>query len=193
MERTATAMRIVFIGLPGVGKGTQAQRVTEYLKIPHLSTGDMLRSAMEEGTKVGKLAADFINAGRLVPDPVVVDVVAERLAHPDCAGGCLFDGFPRTKSQALALDEYLKGQDDKLDAAFFLNAPQEEVIQRLQKRGRGDDNRETILERCRHYEEQTAPLVEYFQEQGIARSIDGVGTEEEVFLRIKAEIDKIGV
>ena len=186
-------MRIVFIGLPGVGKGTQALRVIEYLKIPHLSTGDLLREAIKEGTKVGKLAADFIHEGRLVPDPVVVDVVAQRLDHPDCDRGCLFDGFPRTKSQALALDEYLDSQGNQLDAVFFIEVPQDELIERLQGRGRGDDNRKTITKRFKHYKELTAPLVEYYREKGIAHTIDGVGTEDEVFERIKTKIDEAGV
>jgi adenylate kinase len=182
-------MRLVFIGPPGAGKGTQAARLTSDLGIPHLSTGDMLRQAKQEGTEVGQLAAEYMDHGLLVPDPVVVAVVGERLESPDCARGCLFDGFPRTVGQAQSLDEYLTAAGTPLDGALFLNVDRDELLRRLLARGRGDDELETILRRFDQYQIQTAPVLEYYRERGILRSIDGAGAPEEVYQRIRAAIE----
>ncbi len=183
-------MRIVFIGPPGAGKGTQSVLLTELLDIPHLSTGNMLREAVEHRTTVGRLAAEFMQSGRLVPDPFVVQIVGERLQQPDCEGGCLFDGFPRTLGQARSLDEYLTAAGTPLDAALELRVDEELLVNRLLGRGREDDSIDTIRRRFRDYVTMTTPLLDYYQSTGLLRTIDGSGTTNEVFKRIREAIGK---
>jgi adenylate kinase len=183
-------MRIVFIGPPGAGKGTQSLRLIDRFGIPHLSTGDMLRLAIAQGTSIGKLAERYMDAGRLVPDPVVVQIVGERLAMPDCQHGSLFDGFPRTLGQARSLDDYLEAAGTPLDVAIELKADEDELVGRLLARGRSDDETETIRQRLRDFRELTAPLVEYYRQRGILRTIEASGTPEEVTERILRAIDE---
>jgi adenylate kinase len=182
-------MRIVFLGPPGSGKGTQAQRLKDYLGVAHLSTGEMLRDASQAGTALGARADQYMQAGQLVPDDVVVGIVVDRLEHGDCDRGYLFDGFPRTLPQAKALDETLKAQEMPLDLVLSLNVPEERLVERLLARGRMDDHHETIRERFRQYNRLTEPLLEYYRERGILRPIDGEGTPDEVFSRIKDAVD----
>jgi adenylate kinase len=182
-------MRIVFLGPPGSGKGTQAQRLKDYLGVSHLSTGEMLRSATRAGTALGVRADHFMREGQLVPDDVVVGIVVDRLEQPDCARGCLFDGFPRTLPQAKALDETLKAHNMPLDLVLALDVPEEKLVERLLARGRMDDKRDTIHERFRQYTRLTEPLLEYYRERGILRPIEGAGTPDEVFARIKSAVD----
>jgi adenylate kinase len=178
-------MRIVFVGPPGAGKGTQAQRLKDHLGLVHLSTGDILREAHRAGTDLGRKAAEFFQEGLLVPDDVVRDIVIERLASPDCASGCLFDGFPRTVAQAEALDNVLARQSMPLDLVIAIQIPDDDVFQRLARRGRPDDKHDTVLERLRVYRRQTEPLLDYYRRQGILRTVDGHGTQDEVFDRIR--------
>lgn len=185
-------MRIVFLGQPGSGKGTQSERLVRYLNIPHLSTGDMLRQAQTDGTPVGELAAKYLTSGRLVPDNVILDVVKERLEHDDCRRGCLFDGFPRTVPQAKALDAYLQSHDCPLQVVLQLHVPEDLLVQRLLGRGRDDDTSEAIHERFRQYEALTKPLVDYYGRQGLLKRIDGTGTPKEVFDRIKEALASVG-
>ncbi len=182
-------MRIVFLGPPGSGKGTQAQRLKDYLGIVHLSTGEMLRDAEEAATPLGLQAARYMHAGQLVPDDVVVGVVVERLAEKDCARGCLFDGFPRTLPQAEALDRMLAERRKPLKLVLSLTVPEEKLVERLLARGRADDNREAIRERFRQYNALTEPLVDYYRCRGILRQIDGEGTPDEVFSRIREAVE----
>jgi adenylate kinase len=186
-------MRIVFIGPPGAGKGTQAKRVIEHLSIVHLSTGDMLRQARADGTELGKQAAAHMDSGGLVPDDLVVGIVVERIGQPDCAAGCLFDGFPRTIAQAEALDAQLDKIGTPVDMVLELQADQEELTRRMLERakleGRADDTPETIANRFQVYRDQTAPLLDYYGQQGKLVPIDGMGTPDEVFDRIRAAVD----
>ncbi len=182
-------MRIVFVGPPGAGKGTQAQRLKDYLGVSHLSTGDILREADQAGTELGRRAAEFFRVGKLVPDHLVVSIVAERLAHADCLDGYLFDGFPRTVAQAQALDAILDEQRMPLDLVVSIEVPSEEIFQRLAGRGRQDDEVETIRERLEQYRALTEPLTDYYEQKGILRRIDGTGSPDEVFERIKQAVE----
>lgn len=181
-------MRLVLLGGPGAGKGTQASKMREQYGIPHVSTGEILREARAAGTELGKKAGEYMDAGKLLPDDIILGIIDEKM--PMLQKGFLFDGFPRTIGQSEALDRLLEGRKEPLDAVVSIEVPDELVINRLLKRaeieGRADDNRETIQNRLRIYYEQTEPLKEYYRNRGILRSVDGVGTVEEVFERIKA-------
>ena len=183
-------MRIVFVGPPGAGKGTQAQRLKDHLGVVHLSTGDMLREAHQADTDLGREAARYFQVGKLVPDHVVVGVVAERLAQADCIDGCLFDGFPRTVAQAKTLDAMLAEQGMPLDLVVAIEIPHEEVHQRLASRGRPDDDVATVRERLEQFHSLTEPLAQYYERQGILRRVDGTGSPEQVFERIKQAIEQ---
>jgi adenylate kinase len=187
-------MRLVFIGPPGAGKGTQCKRLVELLRIPHLSTGEMLRGVKRQDTALSRWVASYIDAGKLAPDHLVMRIVAQKLQSEECANGALFDGFPRTIIQAQLLDDYLVESGLKLDMALELKVNEEELIQRLLKRaqidGRADDNYETIRERIHVFNTQTAPLTEYYAAQGKLERVDGMQSEEAVFADIKACVDR---
>lgn len=186
-------MLIVFIGPPGAGKGTQSKLLLSYLGIPHLSTGELLREAKQQDSQVGRLAAQYMDHGRLVPDPLVLAMVGEKLERPQFQKGCLFDGFPRTLQQARSLDESLIARGTPLDLVLELKADENELITRMLKRAaaekRIDDNPETIAQRMNVYKKQTAPLLDYYRQQGKLATIDAMGTADEVFSRIKATLD----
>lgn len=183
-------MRIVFLGPPGVGKGTQAIRVAKELGLVHLSTGDMLRQAAAEKTPVGLQTEAFLSAGKLVPDEVMLDLVRERIEREDCRGGYVLDGFPRTLGQAQSLDEMLARRDTPLSAVVDLRVDVEELVRRMVARGREDDRPEVIRERLDQYNRQTAPLSDYYRGQGLLHVVDGGGTPDAVFGRIQREIDQ---
>ena len=177
-------MRLILLGPPGAGKGTQSERLLAYLRIPHLSTGDMLRAAIAARTPVGLLAENYMSAGQLVPDPTILDLVGERLDQSDCRAGALFDGFPRTLGQAQALDDYLQAQGRPIDMVIELRVPDEVVIQRLAGRGRDDDRPDVIAERLKGYWAITRPLTDYYSQRGLLEQIDGLGSPDQVFDRI---------
>jgi len=186
-------MLIVFIGPPGAGKGTQSKRLLTYLGIPHLSTGELLRGAKHQDSQVGRLAAQYMDHGRLVPDPLVLTMVGEKLERPEFQKGCLFDGFPRTLQQARSLDDSLQARGTPLDLVLELKADENELIARMLKRAaaekRIDDNPQTIAQRMEVYKRQTAPLLDYYRQQGKLATIDAMGSSEEVFSRIKTTLD----
>lgn len=184
------ALRMVILGRQGSGKGTQSARIVDHYGCVHVSTGDMLRAAREEGTELGRTAGEIMDRGDLVPDDVMIGIVGERLAKPDIVeNGVLLDGFPRTTEQADALEDLLEEQDARLDVAVNLDVPLAEVRQRMLDRGREDDTPEAIERRLSLYEQQTEPLIDWFEGHGLLEVVDGVGTEDEVFARMQLVVD----
>lgn len=188
-----TARRLLLLGPPGAGKGTQAVRLAEELEIPQISTGEMLRAAVAAGSEVGKQAKAHMDAGGLVPDDVVIGVAEERLGQPDAANGFILDGFPRTRAQAEALDGLLGQLGCTLECCIVLTADAEELVKRLLKRseieGRSDDNETAIRNRMTVYAEKTAPLIDYYGAKNILVEVDGLGEIDEVAARIAAALD----
>ncbi len=182
-------MRIVFLGPPGAGKGTQSQRLSRLLNIATLSTGELLRTAGDAGSELGQNAAGDMKAGKLVPDDVVIGIVRDRLREKDCAPGCLFDGFPRTVPQAEALDRMLAEYGTPLDVVLAFEVEELQLVDRLSHRGRSDDDPETIRERFRQYKRLTQPVMDYYRRKGLLQQIAAVGTQDEVFARVRSAID----
>jgi adenylate kinase len=189
-------MRIVFIGPPGAGKGTQCARLARRFSIPHLSTGEILRTARERDTPLGKIVGPIMDSGGLVHDELMLDVVAERLADQDCAIGYILDGFPRTVPQARSFAEWLEAAGQQLDHVIQLVVDERELRDRLTARynnlpnPRADDRPESIMQRLDIYRQQTEPLLEFYRHcDGILRVVDGIGTIDEVFARI---LDAVG-
>jgi adenylate kinase len=178
--------KLLMLGPPGAGKGTQAERLARALGIPHLSTGDMLRSNVANDTELGRRARAYMEAGELVPDELVTAMVIDRLGQDDAACGYLLDGYPRNPAQADSLVEAFG--ESVLDLVLLLEVDADELIQRLvlrgEEQGRTDDTEEVIRNRLHVYAEQTAPLVEYFDERKILSRVDGLGTIPEVFGRL---------
>ena len=211
----AVGLRVVLLGPPGAGKGTQAKFLQEQYGGCQVSTGDILRKAVAEQTPLGKEASGYISRGALVPDDLIVDLVAERLKEKDCAQGFILDGFPRTIPQAQSLDEILKKMGIALNGVLSVQVPQKVIVERLAGRRtcrgcgalyhlafdppkteaicdrcgselvqRDDDHEETIVARLKVYDTQTAPLVDYYRERNLLRSVDGVGTVDDIRNRI---------
>ncbi len=206
-------MNLVFLGPPGAGKGTQAVGVCEKYGLPHISTGDILRGEIKQQTKLGLEAKKYMDAGQLVPDEVVIGIVASRLTQPDCKNGFLFDGFPRTLPQAEAL-----AQKVEIEMAINIDVPDENIIKRLSGRRvckacgatyhidnhqgttcdscggelvqRTDDAPETVANRLHVYHEQTSPLIDFYQSKGVLKTVDGTQGIDEVFADICAILDK---
>ena len=180
-------MRLLFIGPPGAGKGTQAARVADRLGIPHISTGDMFRHHVSTGTELGKLVDSIMKAGEYVPDEITVEMLRERLAEPDAAQGYILDGFPRTAGQVAALDGLLG--EDGLDSVVVFDVDEDALVERLLARGRADDTEETIRNRFKVYQEQTAPLLELYGERGLIVDIDGNGDVDEITQRVLSAVE----
>jgi adenylate kinase len=203
-------MRMIFIGPPGAGKGTQAARLVEHYAIPHISTGDMFRAAVKAGSPMGLEAKRYMDAGDLVPDSVVIGMVQERIAQPDCAEGFMLDGFPRTVPQAEALDE----AGVQLDVVLVLEVPDDLIVERITGRRtdpetgtiyhlqfspppaeiaprlvhRADDTEEACRTRLAKYHRETAPIIPLYEARGLVRKVDGVGTPDEVTARIQVAL-----
>ncbi len=181
-------MKLVLLGPPGVGKGTQAANIKEHYRIVHLSTGVILRAEVQADTELGQKARKFMDAGQLVPDELLLLMMEQRLQQPDCDPGYLLDGFPRTIPQAEGLDQILADLGQKLDAVVSLTADEEELIKRLvlrgQTSGRSDDTPQVIRERQEVYRRQTEPLLKYYQQTNLVAEVDGIGAIAEITERI---------
>jgi adenylate kinase len=168
---------VVLMGAPGAGKGTQAKLLQQALGLPQVATGDLFRENLKNQTELGKLAQQYMDKGELVPDQVTIGMVENRLSQPDCARGAILDGFPRTPAQADALNQLLLKFNGQINVVPFINVAQEILVNRLIKRaeieGRADDNEETVRNRMRVYEAQTAPLLDYYQKKGLLMEVDG--------------------
>jgi adenylate kinase len=188
-------MRIIFLGPPGSGKGTQAKLLAERLNVPAISTGDMLRAAVREGTPLGLQAKAVMEAGELVSDDLMIGLIRERISQPDARPGFLLDGFPRTVEQAVALDGLLKGNEKRLSSVVNLSVPEGVLIDRLAGRSgqenRSDDRRETVLERLRVYRQKTEPLIEFYRQRGLLTDVDGVGEVSEIADRINRAVSPV--
>jgi adenylate kinase len=189
-------MRLLIIGPPGAGKGTQSVLIAQKLEIPAISTGDIFRYNVKNETELGQKAKSYMDAGEYVPDSLTNELVRDRLGHDDAGTGFLLDGYPRTKAQVDTLDEILAEQSVSLDGVILLEANQDELVSRLANRakeqGRTDDSEEVIRHRLDLYLEETAPLVNLYSERGILAKVDGLGEIDEVTERIDAAIASFG-
>lgn len=187
-------MRIVLLGAPGSGKGTQAALLVEKLNLPHISTGALLRDAIKRGTQLGMQAKSIIDKGELVPDDIVSGMIEERLGEKDVANGFILDGYPRNVAQAASLDTMLERLGQPVEEAIQIDIDPEQVIKRIAKRakeeGRSDDTEETVRNRMRVYEEQTAPVVGYYEERGLLTRVLGDGLIEEISERILSVLNQ---
>ena len=181
-------MRVVLLGAPGAGKGTQAEKLAEKLQIPHLSTGELFRHNIRTGTKLGLEAKRYLDAGDLVPTELTNELVDDRLTEPDTGDGFILDGYPRSVPQAQALHDMLERRGTQLDAVLEFRVPEDELLERLRARGRADDSDEVILNRMNVYRDETAPLLEYYRNE--LKTVDAVGTVDEVFARALRALGK---
>ena len=188
-------LNIVIFGAPGSGKGTQSERIVEKYGINHISTGDVLRAEIKNGTELGKTAKGYIDQGQLIPDELMIDILASVFDSFKDSKGVIFDGFPRTIAQAEALKKMLAERGQDVSVMVDLDVPEEELMVRLIKRGkdsgRADDNEETIKKRLHVYHSQTAPLIDWFKNEKKYQHINGLGTMEGIFAEICEAVDKL--
>jgi adenylate kinase len=192
-------MDLILFGPPGAGKGTQAKILQDNRGLIQLSTGDMLRAAVAQGTELGKKSKTIMDRGDLVPDELVIGIIAERLDNPDTLKGVIFDGFPRTVAQAKALDTMLAGRGQKIDGVIELKVDDEAMVGRMESRVRenpgavrADDNPETLRKRLGVYRQNTAPLLDFYRDQGKLATVDGMAPIAEVAAAIKRVTDRLG-
>jgi adenylate kinase len=180
---------ILLLGAPGSGKGTQGAILSRRLEVPKIATGDILRAAMKAGSALGKEAKRFYDAGKLVPDSVILELIKTELGKPEARQGSIFDGFPRTAAQAELVDKTLGLRGQRLNHVLLLDVPEEELVRRLHGRaveeGRTDDTPETIRTRLLVYQQETAPLIAHFAQHGIVHRVPGLGTIDDIALEIK--------
>ena len=186
-------MRVVLLGAPGSGKGTQAARLKEHLQVPHISTGDLLRAEVAAGSKLGLAAKEVMARGELVSDEILLGMLEDRFSRPDTRGGFILDGYPRNLAQADALDGLLQRIGQPMDYAVHLEVAQDLLVERIAGRakqeGRADDAPEAVRKRLQVYDEQTAPVIGFYRQHGQLTVVDGVGSLDEVFTRILEAID----
>ena len=180
---------VMILGAPGSGKGTQGKILAQHLGIPQVSTGDLIRAAMKQGTPLGVQAKGYYDQGLLVPDELIFGLIQEILDSPPAAKGVLMDGFPRTIPQAEAVDRMLKAKQAKVDRVVLLEVPEQELVQRLlgraAKENRADDNIESITQRLKVFQQQTAPLIAFYEGRGVVKRVNGQGTVEDIQQRMR--------
>ncbi|HTT66519.1 MAG TPA: adenylate kinase [Gemmatimonadales bacterium] len=185
----------MILGAPGSGKGTQGKLLAEHLGIPQISTGELLRAAVKQGTPLGRQAKGYMDQGLLVPDDVVLGLIRQILESKEGARGVLMDGFPRTVPQAAAVDRMLAGRGDRVDVVLLLEVAEDELVRRLlgraAKEGRSDDNLESIKQRLKVYHEQTAPLVAHYDGQGVVKRVPGTGGVDEIQVRVREVVGAV--
>ncbi len=186
-EASRPKARVIFLGPPGAGKGTQAARLAEHLRIPRISTGDMLREHIAQGDELGRAAAPYMAKGGLVPDHLLIEMIRKRISEPDCLHGYILDGFPRTLRQAEGLEQMIGGTADVI--VFDMEVPHDELMRRLSGRGRDDDKADAVKKRLQEYAERTTPLVDYYRERSRFHRIDGFRPQETVFAQLTSVIE----
>ncbi|PLV60993.1 adenylate kinase [Brachyspira pilosicoli SP16] len=188
-----TMINIIFIGAPGSGKGTQSELIEKEYSISHISTGDMFRENIANGTELGKTAKGYMDKGELVPDSLVIDMLFDRLKEDDCKKGFMLDGYPRTMEQAKELDKLLEKLNYKIDAIINLSVAENIIIKRLLNRGRSDDNEETIKNRIKVFESQSKPVLEYYKDKVYIIDVESLENEtpEDIYKKIKKGLDGI--
>ncbi|MEE9310777.1 MAG: adenylate kinase [Planctomycetota bacterium] len=186
---------LVFLGPPGVGKGTQAAKLAVELSIPHISTGDIFRDHLKRETELGQKAKAYMNEGKLVPDDLTVELVNSRIVQDDCSEGYILDGFPRTVAQDNALESVLSNRDESVSAALYFDAPRETVVARISGRAelenRPDDSPEKVRVRLEVYDKETGPLVPHYREKGVLHEFDATGTVDGIYSELKSAVDSL--